>query len=96
MPQPTRTDDIGGYSRSPRIGVDHAVLSAPWTGTLSLPNRRGPGIGWLEDATVQISQLLVRSGKDGDPAGWPVPAPAPALVALVPDQHARSFGASRS
>ncbi len=56
------------------------------------PNRRGPGIGWLEDATVQISQLLVRSAKDGHPAGWPEPA----LVALVPDQHARSFGASRS
>jgi hypothetical protein len=56
------------------------------------PNRRGPGIGWLEDATVQISQLLARSAKDGHPAGWPKPA----LVALVPDQHARSFGASRS
>jgi len=46
----------------------------------------------LEDATVQISQLLVRSAKDGHPAG----CPEPALVALAPDQHAHSFGASRS
>jgi hypothetical protein len=58
----------------------------------SLPNRRGPGIGWLEDATVQISQLLVRSGKDGTQLA----GREPALVALVPDQYACSFGASRS